>query len=292
MDNRSAIRDFMISRRARISPEQAGLTSHGIRRVPGLRRSEVAALAGVSLDDAERAYLADLARNCGPATGPAPRRPQRATVRPNLRRLLDALTGVPALVLNGRSDLMAANPLGRALFAPLYEGGERPNHARFVFLDPRAARFWIEWERVAGDSVALLQMQAARRPYDQGLIELIGELNTRSDRFRAWWARHDVRAHTTGIKRLRHPVVGDLDLTFEVLTPAADDDQALIVYGAEPGTTTTTTTEERLRQLAGPSPEGSLPFLAGLDISLTATAVLVMLTAAVSLAVRPGNRPT
>jgi len=275
VDNRSEIREFLVSRRARISPQQAGLLPHGIRRVPGLRRSEVAALAGVSLeyytrlergnlagvsdsvmqalaralqlDDAERTHLADLARNCGPASRRPRRKPHGAAVRPNLQRMLDALTGAPALVLNGRADLIAANALGRALFAPLYERADLPNHARFVFLDTLAGQFWTDWDRVADASVALLQVQAARQPYDKALADLIGELCTRSDHFRVRWARHDVRAHTTGTKRLHHPVVGRLELTFEVLMPAADGDQSLVVYGAEPGSATA----DGLRLLAG-----------------------------------------
>jgi transcriptional regulator with XRE-family HTH domain len=264
VDNRSEIRDFLMSRRARVSPQQAGLQSPGTRRVAGLRRSEVAALAGVSLeyytrlergnlagvsgsvldavarvlrlDDAERDHLADLARNCAPTVrrrSPGPRPAQ--AVRPNLQRVLDALAGSPGIVLNGRADLVAANPLGRALFAPLYESAGSPNQARFVFLDGRARQFWTDWARVADDAVALLHVQAARRPHDKALAELIGRLSTRSDQFRVRWARHDVRAHPTGSKRMRHPVAGPLELTFEVLTPAADDDKTLVVYGAEPG---------------------------------------------------------
>ena len=275
VDNRSEIRDFMVSRRARISPREAGLTPRGIRRVPGLRRSEVAALAGVSLeyytrlergdlagasdsvldavaralrlDDVERTHLGDLARNCRPAARRPGRKRHGGAVRPNLQRMLDALTGAPAFVLNGRADLIAANTLGRALFAPLYEQADPPNHARFVFLDPRADQFWTDWARVADDVVALLHVQAARQPQDKALTELIGELSTRSDQFGLRWARHDVRAHTTGTKRLHHPVAGPLELTFEVLMPAADEDQALVVYGAEPGSAS----EDGLRLLAG-----------------------------------------
>jgi transcriptional regulator with XRE-family HTH domain len=274
VDNRSEIREFMTSRRARITPQEVNLPADGTRRVPGLRRSEVAGLAGVSieyytrlergnltgvsdsvlnaiaralrLDDVERAHLTELARNNGPAGRRRVPRPRRA-VRPNLQRMLDALAGAPGFVLNGRSDLVAANTLGRALFAPLYERAETPNHARFVFLDPRSGQFWTDWDRVADDSVALLHVQAARHPYDKELTELVGELSTRSGPFRTRWARHDVRAHTTGVKRVNHPVAGPLELTFEVLTPAADDDQALVVYGAEPGSASA----DGLRLLAG-----------------------------------------
>jgi len=274
VDIRSEIREFLTSRRARISPEEIGVETRGPRRVPGLRRNEVAALAGVSLeyytrlergnlagvsasvleaiaralrlDDAERAHLADLARNCGPAVGRRSPRPSRA-VRPSLQRMLDALTGAPGLVLNGRTDLVAANALGRALFSPLYERGDKPNHALFVFLDERAGQFWTDWSRVADDAVALLHVQAARQPHNQALAEVIGQLSTRSDQFRVRWARHDVRAHTTGRKRVHHPVAGPLELSFEVLTPAADDDQVLVVYGVEPGSPS----QDALRLLAG-----------------------------------------
>jgi transcriptional regulator with XRE-family HTH domain len=274
VDNRSEIRDFLTSRRAKITPERAGLTSYGSRRVPGLRRAEVAQLAGVSveyysrlergnltgvsnsvldalaralhLNEAERAHLYDLARAAGPAARKR-HRPASQGVRANVQRLLDAMTDVPAVVMNGRTDALAANQLGRALFAPIYTGPTRPpNFARFTFLDPRARDFWGNWDRIADDTVELLRAQAGRDPYDKALTDLIGELATRSEQFRTRWAAHDVRLHRTGIKHLRHPVIGDLHLTFEVMELIADDGLSLVAYGTEPDTAS----DDGLRLLA------------------------------------------
>jgi transcriptional regulator with XRE-family HTH domain len=274
VDNRSEIRDFLTSRRAKITPEQAGLTSYGSRRVPGLRRAEVAQLAGVSveyysrlergdlagvsdsvleslaralqLDDAERGHLYDLARAASPAVRKR-RRPAPQGVRPNVQRLLDAMTEAPACVMNGRSDVLATNALGRALYAPLYSNPHRPpNFARFNFLDSRAQDFWIHWDRAADDTVALLRAQAGRDPYDKALTDLIGELCTRSEDFRTRWAAHNVRQHRTGIKHFHHPVIGDLHLTFEAMELTADEGLTLLAYGTEPGTAS----EDGLRLLA------------------------------------------
>lgn len=265
VDTRNEIREFLASRRARITPEQTGLPVYGgTRRVPGLRREEVAMLAGVSvdyytrlergnlrgvsesvlealaralqLDDAERAHLFDLARAAGPATR-ARRRPARQKVRPGVLRLLEAITGAPAFVQNGRLDILAENPLGRALYSEMYADPARPaNHARFVFLNPRAEGFYADWERAADDTVAILRSEAGRDPYDRGLSDLVGELSTRSEEFRTRWAAHDVRIHRTGVKRFHHPVVGDLDLAFEMLELSADPGLNLLTYCAEPGT--------------------------------------------------------
>jgi transcriptional regulator with XRE-family HTH domain len=274
VDNRSEIRDFLTSRRAKITPGQAGLTSYGTRRVPGLRRAEVAQLAGVSieyysrlergnltgvsdsvldalgralrLDEAERAHLYDLARNAGP-TARRRRRTTSPDVRANVQRLLDAMTDAPAVVMNGRTDALAANQLGRALFGLVFAGhGAPPNFARFTFLDPRARDFWADWHRIADDTVEMLRAQAGCDPYDKALTDLIGELSTRSDEFRNRWAAHDVRLHRTGVKHFRHPVIGELHLTFEVLELAADDGLSLVAYGTEPGTAS----EDGLRLLA------------------------------------------
>ncbi|MFF3375371.1 helix-turn-helix transcriptional regulator [Streptomyces sp. NPDC002680] len=275
MDHRSEIREFLTSRRARITPDQAGLPSYGARRVPGLRRAEAAQLAGVSveyyarlergnlsgvsdavldaltralrLDDTERTHLYDLARAAG--TSPRRRRPARAPqgVRPNVQRLLDAMTDTPATVTNGRTDVLAANALGRALFAPLHESAwQPPNYARFIFLDPRSHDFWDNWDHAADDTVALLHAEAGRNPHDPDLTALIGELSTRSTDFRTRWARHDVRRHTTGVKHFHHPAVGTLDLTFEAMELVADEGLTLLAYGAEPGTAS----EDGLRLLA------------------------------------------
>ncbi|MCO5972446.1 helix-turn-helix domain-containing protein [Actinoallomurus soli] len=274
MDHRSEIREFLTSRRAKITPAQAGLPSYGTRRVPGLRRAEVAQLAGVSveyysrlergdlsgvsdhvldalaralrLNDEERIHLEDLAR----AADPGPRRRRRSAprqVRPTVQRMLDAMTDAPAFVMNGRGDILALNALGRALYAPMIDvaRGAIPNHARFIFLDPRSHYFWGDWERAADDTVALLHAQAGRDPYDKGLTDLIGELSTRSDDFRTRWARHDVRQHHIGSKSIHHPVVGDLQLTYESLDLPTDD-LTLVAYGTEPGSDS----EEKLRLLA------------------------------------------
>jgi transcriptional regulator with XRE-family HTH domain len=265
MDSRNEIRDFLISRRARITPEQAGLPAYGRnRRVSGLRREEVAMLAGVSvdyyirmergnargvsdsvlenlaralhLDEAERAHLYDLARAANNGAG-APRRPARQQVRPAVQRLLDAMTMAPVYVRNGRMDVLAANRLGRALFAPLFGSPAKPtNMARFIFLDPAAPGFYTEWDRLASDTVALLRAEAGRNPTDRGLSDLIGELSTRSDIFRIRWADHNVRRHRSGIKHFHHPVVGDISLAYESLELVADPGLVLNGYTAEPGT--------------------------------------------------------
>lgn len=266
MDNRNDIREFLTSRRARITPEQAGLPAWGgRRRVAGLRREEVALLAGVSvdyytrlerghahgasdsvlealaralqLDEAEHAHLFNLvhATNTSPAARP-PRRPAGQQVRPSVQRILDSMTTTPAYVRNARMDILAANRLGRALYAPILTSRAQPaNHARFLFLDPSADRFYVDWERQAQDTVALLRTEAGRNPHDKALSGLIGELSTRSEIFRTWWAGHNVRFHRTGVKRLHHPVVGDLSLTYEALDLAADAGLRISAYTAEPG---------------------------------------------------------
>jgi transcriptional regulator with XRE-family HTH domain len=270
VDNRDQVKAFLSSRRAKITPEQARLQSYNRnRRVPGLRRSEVADLAGVSveyyaqlergnlsgvsdsvldalaralqLDEAERAHLAELARTAGPAARTRRRKPPAQQVRPNIQRILDGMTAVPAVVNNGRLDVLAANPLARALFAPMFADlsgpADRPaNHARFNFLDPRARDFWLDWPATADDSVAILRAEAGRDPYDKALTDLVGELCTRSDDFRTRWAAHDVRLHRTGLKHFRHPVVGDLHLSYDVMELPADPGLALVAFTAEAGT--------------------------------------------------------
>jgi transcriptional regulator with XRE-family HTH domain len=264
VDNRAEVKAFLSSRRARITPEQAGLSGYSRnRRVPGLRRSEVADLAGVSveyysqlergnlrgvsesvldalaralqLDEAERAHLVDLARTAGPATR-VRRTSQAQQVRPSVARVLNGMTAGPAFVNNGRLDMLAANPLAEALFAPAYADPARPvNHARFTFLDPRARDFWIDWERAADDAVAILRTEAGRDPHDKALTDLVGELSTCSDAFRIRWAAHDVRLHRSGLKHIRHPVVGELHLSYDVLELPADPGLSLIAFSAEPG---------------------------------------------------------
>lgn len=267
-DVRAEIREFLSTRRARITPAEAGLPAYGgdRRRVPGLRREETALLVGVSpqyyvrlergdatgvsesvidgiatalrLDAAERAHLLDLLRTAGTPRRrrPSRRQPQEQGVRPTVQRLIDAMTGVPAVVLNGRLDVLAANPLGQALFAPVHaDGGEPPNNARYVFLGPGAREFFREWSRVADDTVALLRAEAGRDPYDRALSDLVGELSTRSEDFRQRWAAHDVRIHETGVKRLRHPVVGDLDLPYESLPLGLGSTASMVTYVPEAG---------------------------------------------------------
>jgi transcriptional regulator with XRE-family HTH domain len=277
MDNGNEIRDFLVSRRARITPEQAGLPAYGgNRRVAGLRREEVALLAGVSidyyvrlergrapgasesvlegiaralhLDEAERAHLFDLARAAGaPAAARAPRRPAAQQVRPSVRRIIDSMTTTPAYVRNARLDILAANRLAAALFAPILTGPAQPaNNARFLFLDPAAPAFYPDWERQAQDVVAMLRTEAGRSPHDKPLSNLIGELSTRSENFRTWWAAHNVRFHRTGVKRFHHPEVGDLTLSYEALDLAADDGLRIAAYSAEPGTPS----DDALRLLA------------------------------------------
>jgi transcriptional regulator with XRE-family HTH domain len=272
VDNRTEIREFLASRRARITPQQAGLPAWGgNRRVPGLRREEVALLAGVSidyytrlergnlagvsdgvleaiadalqLDDAERSHLMNLAQ-ASQSTPRADRgRPLgNQQIRPEVQRVLEAMTAAPAYIRNGRRDILVANRLGRALYSELFRDSDlyrapgRPvNLARFVFLDPRSHDFFIDWPTAANDVVAALRIEAGRNPYDRALSDLVGELSTRSDDFAVRWATHNVRFHRTGHKAIRHRVVGDLLLSFEVLELPADPGLSMIVYSAEPG---------------------------------------------------------
>jgi transcriptional regulator with XRE-family HTH domain len=263
VDARLDIREFLTSRRAKITPERAGLPAYGTnRRVKGLRREEVAMLAGISveyytrlergnaggvsedvlegvaralqLDEAERAHLFDLVRAANATSGATRRRPAQERVRPTVQRLLDSITA-PAYVRNGRLDLLAANPLGHALYAPVFEDTTgAPNTARFIFLNPRASGFFHDWELIANDAVAILRAEAGRDPYDRRLSDLIGELSTRSDEFRGRWAAHNVKFHRTGTKQLHHPIVGNLTLTYEALELTADRGQRILVYTAEP----------------------------------------------------------
>lgn len=253
-----------MSRRAKISPQDAGLPAGGRRRVAGLRREEVAMLAGVSaeyyvqvergqvrgvsdevlqaiadalrLDDVETAHLFDLARA---ANRPARvrRRPasQRAQVPQGVVRIIETMVGSPAIVQNGRLDIVAANPLGRALYAPVLAMSDPANIARFLFLDPGADQVFPDWEKSANDAVGLLRVEAARSPHSAAVSKLVGELATRSDEFSRRWALHDVRAHLRGSKRFRNPLVGDLVLGFEALRIAGVDDLTLVAYTPEPG---------------------------------------------------------
>ena len=266
MDLRAEIRQFLGSRRARITPEQAGLPAYGgNRRVKGLRREEVAMLAGVSvdyyvrmergslagtsegvldalaralqLDEAEREHLLSLAQ-ASSSTASRARRAPATDVRPAIRQVLDAIADAPAWVRNGRHDIIAMNHLARALYSPvLYSpvlaNSRRPaNTTRFVYLDPAAREFFVDYEKIAGDAAAMLRLEAGRSPQDKALIELVGELSTRSELFRQHWASHDVRFHRSGRKRLRHPVVGQLDLDFEAMELPSEPGLRLVVYTA------------------------------------------------------------
>lgn len=263
VNNRSEVRDFLASRRAKVTPEQVGLATDGrSRRVSGLRRSEVAELAGVSveyytqlergdirgasesvldglarallLDEAERSHLFDLARAA--ITSSAVRqRPAGQRVRPAVQAILDAQLS-PAWVSNTMGDVIATNVLGRAYLSPLFDDPVRPvNTARFRFLNPRAVDYYLDWEQTAADTVASLRTPAGKNPYDKGLTDLIGELCTRSAEFAARWAHHEVRHHRSGRKRVHHPVVGPLTLSYEALELPSDEGSVLFVFTAEPG---------------------------------------------------------
>jgi len=268
MDPQVEIREFLRSRRARITPHEAGLPAYGgNRRVSGLRREEVAMLAGVSVDyyvrmergslagasdavldalaralqleDAERDHLFALARAAGPKRAPN-RKLASPSVRPAIRQVLDAVTHAPAWVRNGRHDILAMNPLARALYAPVLEDPRRPaNTTRFVYLQPDAAReLFVDYDQIARDAAAMLRLEAGRNPHDKALIELVGELSTQSEMFRRRWASHDVRYHRSGRKRLRHPAVGQLDLDFEALELPSEPGLQLNIYTAAEGTPT------------------------------------------------------
>ncbi|MFF8717295.1 helix-turn-helix transcriptional regulator [Streptomyces sp. NPDC015184] len=279
MDNHEEVREFLTSRRAKISPEQAGLPAGTRRRVPGLRRSEVAALADVSveyyaklergnlagaspavleavaralrLDDAERAHLLNLAQ-AADGTDALTRPRRRAATRQwkahrSLQWTLDAITAGPAVVTNGRMAVLAANPLARAFYTDLYANPDnQANLARFQFLDPATRRFYPDWDLFADMAVAILRREAGRDPHDKDLHDLIGELSTRSKDFRTRWGTHDVRRHGTGTKRFHHPTVGELTLAYEALDLAAEPGLHMTIYTAEPGSPS----EEGLRLLA------------------------------------------
>jgi transcriptional regulator with XRE-family HTH domain len=273
VDRRDEIREFLMSRRARVTPEQAGLyvLDGDVRRVPGLRREEVADLAGVSadyytqlergdvdgasdsvlnaiaralrLDDAERLHLFDLAR---PQTATR-LASSRGLIRPSVQRTLDAFTGGMALVRNRRWDYLAANPLGRAVYAEVFDGRTGPpNHVRYVFLDDRARSFFDDWPAVAHDTARILRSEAARDAHDPGPAELIEELSQTSAEFRAIWSQHDVRLPAAGLHRFHHPLVGQLDLVFEAAALRADPGLTLLLATGAEGSPT----EAALHQLS------------------------------------------
>jgi transcriptional regulator with XRE-family HTH domain len=275
MSTESEIREFLTTRRAKVTPEQAGLPTFGRqRRVIGLRREEVALLAGISveyytrlergnargvsdgvldsicdalqLNEAEREHLTHLARSAN-AERPPRRTSAPQKVRPGIERILDSMTGVAAVVRNARLDILYANDLGRALFSDLFRDPRGANLARYTFFDPRSHLFWPDWERAASDTVAMLHAEAGRNPYDRSLSDLVGELSTRSEDFRLRWAAHDVKNHRSAVKQLNHPLVGELTLSFEALDLPADPGLSLGTYAPEPGTISA----ERFRELEG-----------------------------------------
>jgi transcriptional regulator with XRE-family HTH domain len=289
MDNRAQVREFLISRRERISPAQAGLPAYGgnNRRVKGLRREEVALLAGVSidyyvrmergnltgasdavldgiasalqLDEAERAHLFDLARAAQPAP-PRQRRSKTSGVTGGIHQILDAITDAPAWVRNARHDILAANRLARALYAPVLADPRRPaNNARFIYLDPAAREFFADWDRAADDIAAMLRSEAGSNPHDKQLVELIGELSTRSEEFRGRWAAHNVRFHRTGRKTIHHPVIGTLDLDFEAMEFPAHPGLTLLAYTAAAGTPTADSLKMLASWAATAEQAGDLP---------------------------------
>jgi transcriptional regulator with XRE-family HTH domain len=279
VDNRTEVREFLISRRAKITAKQAGLPDVGNRRVPGLRRGEVAALAGVSieyysklergslagvsasvldaiaralqLDEAERAHLFDLAQAADGTSAlvrPRRRASKRWTPRPALQWALEAITHGPAIIRNGRMDLLATNHLGRAMHSSLYDNDPTgpPNFARYTFLDEDSRRFYPDWETAADTAVAILRTEAGRDPHDKGLHDLVGELSTRSEEFRRRWSTHNVRLHGAGTKQFHHRIVGDLVLAYESFDLVAEPGLSLTIYAAEP----TSSTAEALALLA------------------------------------------
>lgn len=250
---------FLTARRAAVTPAEVGIPVHGRRQVSGLRREEVASLAGVSveyykrlergqatspsesvlgaladalrLNGTERAHLFDLARAAGPACPTT--RPEPVALRPIAQRVLDTIQS-PVVISNARGDYLGANALGRALFEPIFDSPEGANGARFLFLDPAARTFWVDWEQIAKATVGTLRSFAGANPCDPPLMALVGELSTRSEPFRTWWAAHTVHAHASGVKRVRHPLVGEITLNYEMLTFAADE-LPMAVYTTEPG---------------------------------------------------------
>ncbi|WP_020018077.1 helix-turn-helix transcriptional regulator [Promicromonospora sukumoe] len=262
MSTKDEVRDFLVSRRANVTPEQAGIPSFGERRVPGLRREEVALLAGVSLDyytrlergnirgasesvleaiaralrlsEPEREHLFDLARTA-PAGSARTRRPAPQAVRTSVQRVLDHMT-VPAVVHNATQDIVAANLMGRALYSPHFDTEGTPNMARFIFLDRRARDYYVDWPLARRTAAAMMRLEAGRDPLNADLTALVGELSTRSPQFRADWAGHDVHEHRTGVKSFRHPEVGVIEVAFDVFEMPGEAGLQIVTYSAPPGT--------------------------------------------------------
>jgi transcriptional regulator with XRE-family HTH domain len=263
VDAKAEIQGFLTSRRAKITPAEVGLITYGARQVRGLRREEVATLAGVSvdyysrmergnlagvsdgildavagalrLDQAERAHLRDLARASNDRATGRRRAPANRTVRPSVEWMIDAMTAAAAFVVNSRQDILATNRLGRAFFAPILDSAAPANMARFTYLDPRAKDFFADWNRMAKECVAALRTQVGRNPLDRDLSDLVGELSTQCAEFATLWATHDVRLHRKMEKQFNHPLVGELTLRYERLSIAGDPGLEIFAYMAEPG---------------------------------------------------------
>ncbi|GAA3442766.1 DNA-binding protein [Planomonospora venezuelensis] len=267
MNTATTLSDFLRNRRARLHPQDVALPDFGgTRRVTGLRREEIAELAGVSVDyytrmeqgrvsnpsdavlnalahalrlnDDETRHLHHLARPQRTARSAREHRIRRQSVRPMLRRLLEELKDVPAVVMGRRMDILAWNPAACALFGDYAAmDSAKRNIARITFLDPASRELYADWSSCARENVAYLHLEAGRNhSSDPQLAHLIGELSMKSEDFRRLWAEHPVQDKTSGIKRFHHPLVGDLELTYETLRAADDPDQALITYAAQPGT--------------------------------------------------------
>lgn len=265
MDNKREVQEYLTALRARLTPEAAGLTVFGgERRVPGLRREEVAQLAGIStvyytriergdlsgvsesvlyalvralqLNEAETTHLFDLAHA---ASAPRPRSRSQADPRISARLalMMETMRDVPAICLTRLGDPAASNALGRALFPHLFPMGRPPlNHTRYLFLDPRSQEFYPDWETSARETVSSLRLMAGQDPADRALMSLVGELSTHSTEFRTWWSGHTVRLHSSGTKRINHPIVGELTIGYDVLTIQATPGLKITTYLPEPGT--------------------------------------------------------
>lgn len=295
MDNKAEVKEFLTTRRAKVTPGEVGLPAGTNRRVPGLRRSEVATLAGVSveyytklergavagaspevleslaralrLDDAERAHLFDLAHAASPTARPPKRRDGRTwTPGPGLQWALDAVTAGPAFVRNGRMDLLATNTLAEAFYTQLYDMPGRPagppNIARQAFLDDRARDFYPDWEGMADITVAILRTEAARDPHNKALHDLVGELSTRSDEFRTRWGAHDVRHHGSGFKHFHHPEVGEMTLAYEGLRMEGERGLTWTIYAPEPGSPS----EDAMKLLASWAATGAATGATGAEL--------------------------
>jgi transcriptional regulator with XRE-family HTH domain len=283
MDQRAELSEFLRSRRARLKPGDVGLPEHGrARRVPGLRREELAQLAGVSvayytrleqgngrnvsgevldaiaralrLSDAEQAHLSHLAKPKTKKKRQAAARPQK--VRADVQYLMDAMEGVPAYLLGRRLDILAMNRLAQALFRDLTTTPpDERNMARQVFLNPAQRELYVDWECKATEVVSFLRLYAGCSPDDPKLSALVGELSVKSDEFRTLWAAHTVTEKGHGVKRLHHPVVGDLTLAYETMKFPDDHDLSLVTFHAEPGSASA----ESLRLLASWGVDSDMP---------------------------------